>query len=534
MAKKSYTFAELSDEARKKVIERERNTYLEGMTEEWSESVIENFKSYMEGKYGIEVTDVGYDVSYSQGSGASFTFDRQGISMMNEEIDKADNPFLLGYKTDDPIHEKVIKFVKEESIANGSVMIAECKRTTHQYQHENTVSAYVEADIYSIQTPYGQDELIDQYFTVADGWNKYDVLAPSLLQAYFKTPEDGFIEYDDQKKYDAWCLGADNKWYYVPFTYADLVRIANDYNIDSNLLNTAGFTRPTERTLETDIENYLEENDIFDIAKFIIQTVTVPTFAKEVSGEEPKTTEELLGSNPDVLFVPDMEKELEILASEMEENLGQIVIDESRQLYRDLEKEYEAATSDESIAEWLEVNDMDEYTEDGEIYYGDMPKLTYSELSGVAKNKLNSQYYLMYDFHDMNDAMISDKLGKIAELGFKNPRFEYTYPNGDYSSMQVKLRYDSYDFAVAKTWILAGLPQDIIDSTTSEKDIPEQYKEFCYKNKKALFAGIDRTTTDLFRSTYLEDTSEEAIESYYEGDLFYPDGTPVDEVDDDE
>jgi len=68
------------------------------MTEEWSESVIENFKSYMEGKYGIEVTDVGYDVSYSQGSGASFTFDRQGISMMNEEIDKADNPFLLGYK----------------------------------------------------------------------------------------------------------------------------------------------------------------------------------------------------------------------------------------------------------------------------------------------------------------------------------------------------------------------------------------------------------------------------------------------------
>ena len=103
------------------------------MTEEWSESVIENFKSYMEGKYGIEVTDVGYDVSYSQGSGASFTFDRQGISMMNEEIDKADNPFLLGYKTDDPIHEKVIKFVKEESIANGSVMIAECKRTTHQY-----------------------------------------------------------------------------------------------------------------------------------------------------------------------------------------------------------------------------------------------------------------------------------------------------------------------------------------------------------------------------------------------------------------
>lgn len=100
--------------------------------------------------------------------------------------------------------------------------------------------------------------------------------------------------------------------------------------------------------------------------------------------------------------------------------------------------------------------------------------------------------------------------------------------------MQVKLRYDSYDFAVAKTWILAGLPQDVIDSTTSEKDIPEQYKEFCDNNKKALFAGIDRTTTDLFRSTYIEDTSEETIESYYGGDLFFPDGTPVDEVDDDE
>ena len=143
MAKKSYTFAELSDEARKKVIERERNTYLEGMTEEWSESVIENFKSYMEGKYGIEVTDVGYDVSYSQGSGASFTFDRQGISMMNEEIDKADNPFLLGYKTDDPIHEKVIKFVKEESIANGSVMIA-CTDgdTTRTSPHRTSMPEY--------------------------------------------------------------------------------------------------------------------------------------------------------------------------------------------------------------------------------------------------------------------------------------------------------------------------------------------------------------------------------------------------------
>lgn len=532
MAKKSYTFAELSDEAKKKVIERERDNYLKNLDiDYWSETVIENFKTYMTEKYGIEVDEVGFDISYSQGDGASFTFDRQGIAQMNQDIDSENNPFLIGFDGD----KKVLEYIKKECTENGDVMIARCERTNFHYQHERTVTAYVEADVNSIMSPFTEEEFIDKLFTVADGWNKYENLQPETTTTYFKTPDNGMIEYDDTKKYDTYtCGNPDQKWYHTPFTYAELVRIANDYNIDSAKLNKAGFSLLENHGLASDIENYLEDNDIFDIAAFVISLITSPVFAKEVGEEKAMTTEELFAEHPELGYVSKLENEIDKLVDVLESNLEQVVVDESKQLYKDLRESYEDATSDESISEWLEVNDMGEYTEDGEIYYGDMPKLTYRELSDVVKNKLNSQYYDVYNFFDMNEVMISDKLEKITELGFKNPRFEYDYPNGDYTSMQVKLRFDSYDFAVAKTWILAGLPQDIIDSTTSEKDIPEQYKEFCNNNKKALFAGIDRTTTDLFRSTYIEDTSEEAIESYYDGDLFFPDGTPVDEVDDDE
>lgn len=530
MAKKFYTFSELSDEVKTKLAEKARESY--EPIDDWYEQLIEEFVERINETYGIEVSkdDVRFSGFWSQGDGASFTFEAQYPNLVNEDIDKENNIFLAGWNRD----EKLLKYIKKLAEEKGGVYECRCERGGLNYVHERSVTGYVNAETYYVKC---DDDFIDEFFDVSKGWEKF-VIDPGIENQimYLKMPESGIFDYNT--KYTGWVCDTKNTWSKFEFYMSDIVRIMNEFNLTFDDFKKDGFTVPQSDGIPVQIEEFLDENDWFDITSYVATRISLPKFLmdglKVDEAQMNYSLADMLATDDSIEYIADLETKIEDLGNVINDNLDEMIISESQQLYSDLEKEYDSLTSIEAVIDYLEYNDDEQYNEDGSIYYGEKPKLKYDELSPEVKNKLNSRYYDSYDFADFHDAELSDKLQKIRELGIINPRFEYEFPYNDWTSVVVKLRYDSYDFNVAKTWILAGLPQNVIDATTTEAEIPEQYKDFCKANKEALFKGFNRTMTDWVRAQYLEDIDEKAISEWYDEELFYPDGTSVDWSEDDD
>ena len=533
MAKKFYTFSELSDEVKNKLAEKARESY--ELPDDWYEPLIEEFVERINEKYGIEISedDVRFSGFYSQGDGASFTFDNQYPELMNEKIDAENNIFLAGWEKD----EKLLKYIKKLSEEKGGIYECSCERNNSLYVHERSVTCFVNEEMYYVKS---DDDFIDEFFDVSKGWERF-VIDPGIENQimYLKMPESGIFDYNT--KYTGWVCETKNTWSKFEFYMSDIVRIINEFNLTFDDFKKDGFTVPQSDSIPVQIEEFLDANDWFKITSYVASRISLPKFLmdglKVDEAQMNYSLADMMATDDSIEYIPDLETKISDLRYVINDNLDEMIISESQQLYSDLKQEYEDLTSTEQIVEFLEYNDDEQYNEDGSIYYGEKPKLRYDELSPEVKNKLNSRYYENYDFTDFHDAEISDWLQKIRDLGITNPRFDYEFPYNDWSSVVVKLRYDSYDFNIAKTWILAGLPQNVIDSTNTENEIPEQYKEFCKANKEALFKGLNRTMTDWVRSQYLEDIDEETISQWYDEELFYPDGTSVDwseDVDDEE
>lgn len=144
-----YSFEELSPEAKEKALEtlRDINVDYDG----WHESVIDDFKSYMEEKFGVEDVEVQYSGFYSQGDGASFTgkvtdmekFLKNALKIESSEFidigdDRSENDLdqLMG-------DLRGIGFDNRERLGIDDIWI-EIERTSSRYSHENTIAANLE------------------------------------------------------------------------------------------------------------------------------------------------------------------------------------------------------------------------------------------------------------------------------------------------------------------------------------------------------------------------------------------------------
>ncbi len=137
---KSYTFDELSPEAKKNAIEKNRDYDIESY--DWWEPIIEGFTEDLE-EIGMTDLDCQFSGFYSQGDGASFT----GKVSDNQKFLKAVGvtPELVG------LGSKISS--KFENVLNeiSDNLYITIQRESNRHYHSKTVSALVEVD--------GEDEI---------------------------------------------------------------------------------------------------------------------------------------------------------------------------------------------------------------------------------------------------------------------------------------------------------------------------------------------------------------------------------------
>lgn len=124
----AFYYKDLSDAAKKKAREwgRQRLT-----NETWQlDDTVYSWKHVLV-KIGFNEPDISYNISYSQGDGASFTASSVDVVKL----------IALAGTVDGIVEDQVVKQLAP-MIANKSIIIREAiiKRTDHRYTHENTVS----------------------------------------------------------------------------------------------------------------------------------------------------------------------------------------------------------------------------------------------------------------------------------------------------------------------------------------------------------------------------------------------------------
>lgn len=129
-----YTFDELMEEAKQQAIETKRQEIAEDYSyyEFYFTETIENtLEKWNDTGIDIDIADVAYSISYSQGDGVSFTTDTV------IDIDKA----LEFFKKEYPKYTKTIEDIKNNKHYKYIKLDYEftIKRNNYHYTHENTV-----------------------------------------------------------------------------------------------------------------------------------------------------------------------------------------------------------------------------------------------------------------------------------------------------------------------------------------------------------------------------------------------------------
>jgi hypothetical protein len=132
---KSYTFNELSPEAKKHAIDSNRDYSTEGY--DWSDPIIEGFTENM-GENGVADVDCQFSGFNSQGDGASFT----GKVIDNKRFLKTIGISPASVGLGDKAPRKFDTAL--DSIAENIYITIE--RNDNRYYHHNTISANVEVD----------------------------------------------------------------------------------------------------------------------------------------------------------------------------------------------------------------------------------------------------------------------------------------------------------------------------------------------------------------------------------------------------
>jgi len=132
---KSYTFDELSPEAKKNAIDRNRDYNIESY--DWWEPIIEGFTEEMEA-IGMADIDCQFSGFYSQGDGASFTGKVKDNELFLKELGITPASVGLGDKTPRKFDTALASIAENIYIT--------IQRNDRNYYHHNTISANVEVD----------------------------------------------------------------------------------------------------------------------------------------------------------------------------------------------------------------------------------------------------------------------------------------------------------------------------------------------------------------------------------------------------
>jgi len=132
---KSYTFDELSPEAKKNAIDRNRYYNIESY--DWWEPIIEGFTEEMEA-IGMADIDCQFSGFYSQGDGASFTGKVKDNELFLKEIGITPASVGLGDKTPRKFDTALASIAENIYIT--------IQRNDRNHYHHNTISANVEVD----------------------------------------------------------------------------------------------------------------------------------------------------------------------------------------------------------------------------------------------------------------------------------------------------------------------------------------------------------------------------------------------------
>lgn len=527
---KPYNFADLSAEAKEKVVKRKFDDTVQALIEpDWYEMTIDEFKEEFEKKYGIEVDDVQFSGFYSQGDGASFTFFKCYPNLMNEEINKKGNILLAGA----PDNEKtraIIEYIKRESNeTHGGYMIsAECTRSNFHYAHERSVTPSVTLEVYSFDDIY-------------ESIRKYVIANPDDYQGRFKDHYVDVIVIDPMSSGNYNYSNYDTEYkLYIGFDenrngdYEKFQEVTVSVNTLNKLFDeSTGILKYTDILPNVDdIDNILMElEEMSRIVGAIVDVVGPEKFIEAVTGSMPDgiTPYEMYERMTGYGYIS--QEDVESICEIMESNLEQLVISESKDLYKRLESEYEAMTDESQVSDFLEANDTDQYDENGEPYVDRDSTYTYSELGRVAQTKLKNQFYDNYNFEDFNDALIQEKIAKIRDLGFIGVKFEIATPD------TCKITYTDIDYNKTKEWMLAGYKgTSVYDELMNMemRQLPDGVKQQAEDVKLQLLDELEEKMSAWVAATYDSDTSDEMIEEYYGDDRFFEDGTLYEDPDDDE
>lgn len=157
---KLYTFDELSDDVKKKLIERERQYQLETYCDlDLYDDMGSKASDLLNDYFGItsDYLKTYYDLSYSQGSGAMVEFDINIVDLNKK------------YKI---FSDEEIRFMQDMGIINN----VRIRHNNSNYYHEYTFK--IDSDYYSI---YSYDDVIDKYSITEDEFNTLDSRLYKLL-----------------------------------------------------------------------------------------------------------------------------------------------------------------------------------------------------------------------------------------------------------------------------------------------------------------------------------------------------------------
>lgn len=510
MNKTGLKYDELSDESKKVVLNANREITTENQN--WHEYILDEEKTKLETEYGFDSPKILYSGFWSQGDGASFTFDGCYPDFINSDLFTKNEHMLSGWDMD----EQLKKFIENNISENGDMFYASSTRTG-RYLHEKSVSYDVSCDSgYDMDTASHFDEVFSDWTCGNDsGYSIYKNL--TQYEDAVMTTENSNMIYDIVV-----CVNDDKYLLYQNVNPAICDEAFEKFElIDSNEFATS-----------TGFEEYASPDDFFNFEfttklNALIEHLGVPAVFDGCDSET--LTFVGLIEKYDDNFINNLDAKLDDFVNVIERNLQQMCEGISREIYVKLENGYEHEQSDENVLDVLEINDFfgQTYNENGTVWLGGAPTFKFDELGGAGKDKARKAFFAVYEFESWEDVAIEQFKNKLIALGFVNPQFKFSCE--DHNST---ITWDKVDLKKAWEWHLEGIEN--AESIISVGQLDEDDMTIARNNYITMKEGLIKKFADFVYNRYAEQTTDEAIADYFDNSTFYADGTEINNDFDDE
>lgn len=511
MAAKKYQ--DLSNDAKAKVIDD--NRLINVKDNSWVEPIIDEEREKLVNE-GFVNPIIEYSMDSKPYDGACVTCDESVLPMLNSDLKQ--HPELTVGLNDDRLIDWIVKQAEEgKPIVNVKINkvgkfvndSATSALILFNYEPMDRTAAAAQAfpgwDIVS----QASNELhsLESYGVIADEINGkiiYGVSRDKQTDIYtsFKQTLATFKRDNLLKKYEEWELYANPEFVSMAKALSPLV--IDEDNFDGTF-RELGFA-----------------DQVYLVSRFI-------SFDK-LLGDEAKRTFTIgqLLEDSDPSYIDDINNALNKFDTIVEDNMNAWCIDNNKRIFERIKTAYDEATSDDAVIDTLEVNDYNgnAFDDDGNVYDPELDKVySYDELSPKAKAKVNERYYNAYDFDEFNKDLLNKITSEIENIGFKKPKFKLQLVKDPYLFVE---NWELDNFAKAKNWIFYNTP---LDTTTvnSISEVPEEYRSQIEDNIYTMKSRFANKLKEVTGTLYKEQTSEEAISDFYDGQKFDQNGNEIDE-----